>query len=173
MWAKARACRHNPKLKYRLEYPGLRPLQFLDTGHGRPMRSGRSGPPMCGGTPPATPPPELCHRVGASPASVSATGRHCYHAGAIPACRQRAACVRGSRSSNHESRITAVQCGRAVPTLPCAGRLPQQRPPPRLYRRMCAIPPYRRRPACRRQRGPFHRVYASQAGRKFNRRPNP
>ena len=86
-------------------------------------RSGRSGPPSCGGTPPATPPLVLppCLRDSSSPPTPP--------------------CVRGSRSSNHESRVTAVM---AVPALPRAGGLLPQRSPV-LYHRACAIPACRRR----------------------------
>ena len=71
-------------------------------------RSGRSGPPSCGGTPPATPPLVLppCLRDSSSPSTPP--------------------CVRGSRSSNHESRVTAVM---AVPALPRAGDSPRNAPP--------------------------------------------
>ena len=52
-----------------------RPPQFLATDHWQLApavgRLGRSGPPLCGGTPPATP-PCVCQRACASPAAVSA-----------------------------------------------------------------------------------------------------
>ena len=106
-------------------------------------------PSLVRGTPPATP-PCVCRRACASPAAVSATGKQCRHACAIPACRRRhrrktdrsfapparrqratvptPACLRGSRSSNHDSRITNHgRSGRSGP--PLCGGLPPQRPP--------------------------------------------
>ncbi len=76
--------------------------------------------PCAGGLPPQRP-PMLCHRACAIPADASTP--------VVPA----PPCLRRSRSSNHESRITAI------PALPCAGGLPPQRPP-MLCHRACAIP---------------------------------
>ncbi len=72
--------------------------------------------PCAGGLPPQRP-SMLCHRACAIPADVSTS--------VVPVPPY----LRGSRSSNHESRIPAVQGGRAVPALPSAGGFPPQRPP--------------------------------------------
>ena len=116
-------------------------------------RSGRSGPPLCGGTPPATPPcsnaavltlPQLvCQRPGDN-ATVPARNQPVCQSqrgyATVPAQfqlvanaprtrRQRACAAPAVRITNHKSRVTAVLDGRAVPALPCAGGHPPQRPP--------------------------------------------
>ena len=65
--------------------------------------------------------------------SLSPTSQSCL--------RHRACTAPAVRTANHESRITAVQGGRAVPALPCAGGHPPQRPPE-------AMPPCARVPPC-------------------------
>ena len=127
-------------------------------------RSGRSGPPLCGGTPPATPPcsyaavltlPQLvCQRPGDN-ATVPARNQPVCQSqrgyATVPAQfqlvanaprtrRQRACAAPAVRITNHKSRVTAVLDGRAVPALPCAGGLPPQRPP-------AAMPPCLRFPS--------------------------
>ena len=54
--------------------------------------------------------------------------------------RQRTCAAPAVRITNHESRVTAVLDGRAVPALPCAGGRPPQRPP-------VAVPPCVRVPS--------------------------
>ncbi len=89
------------------------------------LQAGRAAPalPYAGGLPPQRPPVAIppCLRV----PSWCVSDRK-----AMPPC------MRGSRSSNHESqitnhesRVTALQAGRAVPALPYAGGHPPQRPP--------------------------------------------
>ncbi len=95
---------------------------------------GRSGPPLCGGTPPATPPVAMppCVRVARSsnhesritavPALPYAGDTPCNAPCSYATVRARRPQFE-SRITNHESRITAV------PALPCAGGHPPQRPP--------------------------------------------
>ena len=105
------------------------------TNHGRSGRSGRSGPPLCGGTPPATPPVAMlpcvrvpCCRVGARRVDATVPARFQPAADTTRTRRQRTCAAPAVRITNHESRVTAVLDGRAVPALPCAGGLPPQRP---------------------------------------------
>ena len=74
---------------------------------------GRPGPPLCGGTPPATPP---CSDATVPARPQPPSQRQPYR-------RHRACAAPAVRITNHESRTTAV------PALPCAGGLPPQRPP--------------------------------------------
>ena len=115
----------------------------------RVTNHGRSGPPLCGGTPPATPPlsdatvrarPQLRDRE--VYATVRARPR--LPCQSQPCRRQRACAAPAVRITNHES-VTAV------PALPCAGGLPPQRPP--VYATVRARPrlPCQSQP-CRRQR---------------------
>ena len=136
---------------------------------------GHSGPPLCGGIPPATPP--LCIPPCVRVSSLSPTRPSCrrHRACAFPACPRRArhvdatvrarfqlvpdATVRArrpqfeSRITNHESRITAI------PALPCAGGFPPQRPPC-VYYRASAFPscPRRARRVDATVRARFHPV---------------
>ena len=108
----------------------VRPPQFESriTIHGSSGRSARSGPPLCGGTPPATPPlyatvPALpqppCPRPGGN-AAVPAQFQPIANA---PRTRRPRACAapavritnHKSRITNHESRITAVPGASARP----------------------------------------------------------
>ena len=112
------------------------------TNHGS---YGRSGPPLCGGTPPATPPCVIppCLRDSSSPPTRQSCRRP-------PACAIQLAadapvmstppCVRGSRSSNHESRVTNHAC--VIP--PC---LRDSSSPP--TRQSCRRPPACAAPAVR------------------------
>ena len=81
-----------------------------------PLPSGRSGPPLCGGTLPATPP---CNYAGVS-------GRFQLAADALRTRRHSACAAPAVRITNHESRVPAVP---DVPALPCTGGLSPQRPP--------------------------------------------
>ncbi len=147
---------------------------------------GRSGPPLCGGTPPQRPPH---HRACASPADASApavsTPPGVRDSSSPPTRRGHDASVRARRPqfelriTNHESRITAI------PALPCAGGLPPQRPP-ELHHRACASPACPRRArhvdatlrarfqlAADAPRTQCHHLGASPPNRAFDQPPPP
>ncbi len=110
----------------------------------RVTNHGRSGPPLCGGTPPATPPCSYASVRARSQLTCqrpvrNATVRAGFELAAAPSvpmppCLLDSSlpstppCVRGARSSNHESRVTNHgRSGRSGP--PLCGGTPPATPP--------------------------------------------
>ena len=126
-----------------------RPMQYLATGNCRSGRSGRSGPPLCGGIPPATPP--LCIPPCVRVSSLSPTRPSCrrHRACAFPACPRRARRV----DATVRARFQAVPDAPVVSTPPTSPTRPSCR-----RHRACAFP------ACPRR----HRACAAPAVRTAN-----
>ncbi len=93
------------------------PAVRITNHESRVTNHGHSGPPLCGGTPPATPP---CSDATVPARPQPPSQRQPYR-------RHRACAAPAVRITNHESRIT--NHGRSGPRVTCAGGLPPQRPP--------------------------------------------